>query len=194
MLKSEFLSQLRAALSDIPDHDVEERIAFYSEMIDDLIDEGMSEEEAVERVGPVDRIVSETLGTIPLFELVKRKIKKKTGIPAWGIALLIIFSPILFTLAVSVLAMAVSLFATMWCTVLTLWAVLLSFSVGAIAGALGGLALILFGSWHVGLAAFGAGVTLAGLTIFMFYVCKMATKGVAALTKMSVIGIKKMFI
>ena len=194
MLKSEFLSQLRAALSDIPDHDVEERIAFYSEMIDDLIDEGMSEEEAVERVGPVDRIVSETLGTIPLFDLVKRKIKARTGIPAWGIALLIIFSPILFTLAVSVLAIAVSLFATMWCTVLTLWAVLLSFSVGAIAGSLGGLALILFGSWHVGLAAFGAGVTLAGLTIFMFYVCKMATKGVAALTKMSVIGIKKMFI
>ena len=47
MSKQEFLAQLRKGLSGLPKEDLEERLTFYSEMIDDRIDDGMAEEEAV---------------------------------------------------------------------------------------------------------------------------------------------------
>ena len=48
MNKEEFLSELRTKLSGLPQEDIEERISFYSEMIDDRMEDGISEEEAVE--------------------------------------------------------------------------------------------------------------------------------------------------
>ena len=56
MNKEEFLSELRTKLSGLPQEDIEERISFYSEMIDDRIDEGMDEEAAVAAVGHLDDI------------------------------------------------------------------------------------------------------------------------------------------
>ena len=46
MSKQEFLDQLRARLSGLPRQDVIERLNFYSEMIDDRMEEGLSEEDA----------------------------------------------------------------------------------------------------------------------------------------------------
>ena len=47
MGKEEFLFNLRKRLSLLPPGDIEDRILFYREMIDDRIDEGMPEEAAV---------------------------------------------------------------------------------------------------------------------------------------------------
>ena len=44
MRKQEFIAVLRKKLSALPRRDAEERIAFYSEMIDDRIEEGLLEE------------------------------------------------------------------------------------------------------------------------------------------------------
>ena len=52
MNKQEFLSRLRKQLKGLEDK--EERITFYSEMIDDRMEEGLSEEEAVAAVGSLD--------------------------------------------------------------------------------------------------------------------------------------------
>ena len=46
MSKSEFLDVLRKELKSQPPQDVEESLNFYSEMIDDRMDEGLSEEDA----------------------------------------------------------------------------------------------------------------------------------------------------
>ena len=51
MSKQEFLAQLRKSLSGLPQEDIEERLTFYSEMIEDHIEEGLPEEEAVSAVG-----------------------------------------------------------------------------------------------------------------------------------------------
>ena len=45
MTKNEFISRLRARLSGLPKDEIRERLAFYGEMIDDRIEEGLSEEE-----------------------------------------------------------------------------------------------------------------------------------------------------
>ena len=43
MNKQDFLAQLRKELSGWPKEDAEERLTFYSEMLDDRIEEGLSE-------------------------------------------------------------------------------------------------------------------------------------------------------
>ena len=57
MDKKAFLDELREKLSGLPEEDIEERVAFYREMIDDRIEDGVPEEEAVEGVGTVDSVV-----------------------------------------------------------------------------------------------------------------------------------------
>ena len=59
MNKSDFTVELYEKLSSIPFKEIDERLSFYIEIIDDKIDEGISEDEAVASVGSVDEIVKE---------------------------------------------------------------------------------------------------------------------------------------
>ena len=56
MTKLEFIDELRKKLSGLPAADVEERLSFYSEMIDDKIEDGCAEDEAVFSIGSIDEI------------------------------------------------------------------------------------------------------------------------------------------
>ena len=66
MNKQEFISALENGLSGLPQNDVAERVAFYSEMLDDKIEEGMSEENAVATLGAVDDVISPIISEYPL--------------------------------------------------------------------------------------------------------------------------------
>ena len=66
MNKKEFLAQLRKGLSGLPREDIEDRLAFYSEMIEDRMEEGFSEKEAVSAIGSVDEIVSQIVADTSL--------------------------------------------------------------------------------------------------------------------------------
>ena len=57
MNKQDFLIDLEKGLAGLPREDVEERLAFYSEMIDDRAEETGSEEAAVSEIGPVEDVV-----------------------------------------------------------------------------------------------------------------------------------------
>ena len=50
MNKKEFLSELQSKLCGLPQKDVDEHLSFYSEAIDDRIEDGLSEEEAEEQI------------------------------------------------------------------------------------------------------------------------------------------------
>ena len=65
MLKQEFLVQLRKGLSCLPKQDMEERLTFYSEMIDDRMEEGLSEEDAVMAVGSIADIIAQITDDTP---------------------------------------------------------------------------------------------------------------------------------
>ena len=65
MNKQEFLKNLRSSLSNLPQEEIEERIIFYSEMIDDRIEEGLSEEEAVSAVSTVDETLTQSTNEQP---------------------------------------------------------------------------------------------------------------------------------
>ena len=192
MNKEDFLLALRKELSGLPEEELVERLAFYREIIDDKIEEGFSEEEAVAEMGPADKIVSQILSDIPMPKLVKDRIKAKRRLQAWEIVLLILGSPIWISLSVCALALVLSVYLVIWVMIISVWAVDLSLAVSAPAAAAAG-----FMKYHitpVGPVLISAGLILAGLSIFLFFGCRGITKGALSLTKRTVTGIKTLLI
>ncbi len=194
MSKQEFIAQLRKGLSGLPQNDIEERLTFYSEMIDDRMEEGLSEIDAVREIGPVDVIISQIIADIPLAKLVKEKIKSKKSRKVWEIVLLVLGSPIWLSLAVAVFAVILSLYVSLWSVIISLWAVFGSIIGCAFGGIAVGIGFACYGNGLTGIAMMGAGIVCAGLSIFLFYGCKAATKGILLLTKKIALGIKNQFV
>lgn len=190
MNKQEFLARLRKGLSGLPQEDVEERLTFYGEMVEDRMEEGLSEEEAVAAVGPVDRIVAQVVSDIPLARIAKERIRPKRALSTGEIVLLAVGAPLWLSLGIAVIAVLFSLYVSLWAVVVSLWAVFASFIACAGGGVVLCVGSLIGGNGAMGLAMLAAGMTLAGLAILMFYGCKAATKGACVLAKKSVVGIK----
>ena len=194
MRKQEFLEALRAGLSGLPRDDVEDRLAFYSEMIDDRVEDGRTEEEAVGEIGSMEQIVSQIIADIPLTKIAKERIKPNKRLAAWEIVLLAVGSPLWLSLAVAALAIVLSLYAVLWSVVLSVWAVFVALSASALGTVAGGIVLTATGHPLVGLALMGAGLVCGGLAILAFLGCPATTKGTAWLTKTIALGVKKCLI
>lgn len=194
MLKQEFLAQLGKGLSGLPRDDLEERLNFYSEMIDDRMEAGLSEEEAVSAIGSVDQIATQIIADTPLAKLAKERIQPKRRLKVWEIVLLVLGSPIWFSLLVAAFAVVFSLYVVLWAVIISLWAVFVSVSASTLGGLASGIALATSGNSHAGIAMIGAGIVCAGLSILLFFGCKAATKGILWLTKKIALNIKSCFL
>lgn len=194
MLKQEFLDNLKSRLSGLPKQDIEERISFYSEMIDDRMEEGLTEEEAVLAIGSVEANAAQIVAGTPLAKIAKKKIMPKRRLKAWEIVLLALGSPIWISLAAAALAVIFSIYVSLWAVIISVWAAFGSLIGGAIGGAAVSVIFICQGNALTGMAMLGAGIVCAGLAIFMFFGCKAATKGILLLTKKLAFGIKKCFV
>ena len=194
MNKQEFLDGLRKGLSGLPQADIEERLTFYGEMLDDRIEEGLSEEEAVSAAGSVNEIVRQTVADIPLAKIAKERIKPKRRLKAWETVLLALGSPIWLSLGVAAAAVIFALYVTVWSVIASFWSVFASLAVCAAAGVPMCVVFAAGGSGAAGIAVLSAGIVCAGLSVFMFFGCLQATKGILLLTKKFAIWVKNCFI
>ncbi len=194
MNKQEFFAQLRKGLSGLPKDDIDERLTFYSEMIDDRMEDGIPEETAVREMGTIDELVSQIIADIPLGKLVKEKITPKEKLKAWEIVLLVLGSPIWLSLLIVAFNVIFSLYVVLWSAIIVLWAIFASFVACGLAGIAAGVYFAVCGNGLTGIAMIGAGIVCAGLSIFLFYGCKAATKRILILTKKLAIRIKNCFI
>ena len=193
MNKREFLARLSRELSGLPQADIAERLTFYSEMIDDRVEEGFSEEEAVSAVGSTDEIVSQIISDIPLAKITKERIKSSRRLTAWEIVLLILGFPLWFSLIAAALAVILSIYISLLAVVISLWAVFGAFIGCAVGCILAGIIFVCRGIVLSGVATIGAGIVCAGLSIFMFYGCNAATRGLLVHTKKSAVWTKNRF-
>ena len=194
MTKRNFLAALQKQLTDLPNEEVEERLAFYSEMIDDRIEEGSTEEAAVAGVGSVDAIAAQILAELPRTKQKKAKPTSNKRLRAWEIVLLAVGSPIWLSLAIAAFAVLLALYAVLWSLVISLWAVFVSLAAGAIGGVAAGAVVAISGHPLSGIATVGAGLVCAALAILFFFGCHTATKGGVWLTKAIARGIKRCFV
>lgn len=194
MRKQEFLAELRKGLSGLPQEDIEERLLFYSEIIDDRMEDGLTEEDTISQIGTVDEIVSQIMSEIPLSKLVKEKVKPKRVLRVWEIVLLVLGSPIWLSLLIAAFVIAFSVYVVIWSVIISLWAVGFGVAGCSLGGILSSVIFTLQGNLWTGIAMLGAGLLCAGISIFLFFGCQQATKGFLLLTKKMFISSKSCFI
>ncbi len=194
MNKEMFLEELKRKLIGLPQADIDERLAFYSEMIDDRIEDGLTEEEAVAKVGSVDEIVAQIMSEIPLTKLVKEKVKPKRSLRVWEIVLIVLGFPVWFPLLIAFLSIVFAFYVVIWSLAIAVYAVTLGITVSAVACIPGAIICIMARRPIAAVFGLGAGVLLAGLAILLFYACVGITKGMIKLTKGMLMGIKRSFV
>ena len=193
MNKQDFLWQLRKGLSGYPENEVEERLAFYGELIDDRAEECGSEEEAVARIGRVEDIISQIASDIPLTRIVKERIAPAKKPSAFTIVLLVLGSPVWLSLLIAAFAVLLPVYAVIWAVILFLWAVFLALIAAALVGFAFGIRELCLGRGLRGGVLLCAGCVLSGLSILLFFGCRVASVGAARLTGKIALWIKTLF-
>ena len=201
MNKQEFIKKLKAMLTDLPENEISERIDFYSEMIDDRIEDGLTEEQAIKDIGTVEDVAKQIIDEIPLFKIIKHKLKKskakntttKRKRTWWEITLIAVGSPIWLSILISFFAIILSLYVSLWAVIISLFAVDLSLLLSGLA-IIPGVLFIFTESLSIGLLIIAGGIMCMGLSILFFYVCKYTAKFGIFITKKIPRLIKGLFI
>lgn len=189
MTKLQFLLHLHKKLSGLPQKDIEERLNFYSEMIEDRMEEGLSEKDAVAAIGSVDEIAAQILAD---FSLPKAKTNRQRRV--WHTVLLVLGSPLWFSLLIAAFSVVLSLYVSVWAVIVSFWSIFGSVAACAFAGILSGVVFTCCVSVPVGIAMVGIGIVCTGLSILLFLSCKAVTSGTALLTKKFTRWIKNRFV
>lgn len=193
MTKREFIEKLRSHLSRLPRREAEERIIFYVEMIDDRIEEGLSEEEAVFQIGSADEIASQIISEVGTAKAEGHPERKARRFKAWELLLLILGFPVWFPLIVAAIAVGFALYVVLWAMIGSAWAVFGAFAASSPAFAVMGIIEASLSGNIGGIALLGAGIALAGLAVFLFFGCKAASEGSVTISRKAVLFIKKRF-
>ena len=187
MKKQEFLEKLKESLWAMPEADIRSSLEYYSEMIDDRMEVGLSEEEAVAAIGDLDEIVSQILSETPRPpQTVKAEEKQKStrgNTKVWLIILLVLGSPVWIPLIASAVATVFSVYVSLWSVVIALYAAAFALCVSAIGCIIGSFFMI--GSMPKVIVAWGAALVCAGLAILLVMLSNLAGKGMVKLTKLT---------
>ncbi len=178
MHKQEFLAELRRGLAGLPQSDMQERLTFYAEMIDDRVEEGLTQEQAVAELGPVESIVAQIMSEFSPTGSVKEKPKPGRALRVWEIVLLVLGAPIWLSLLIALAAVLLAVYVVFWSVLLSLWAIGASVAACAAAGIICSVVFWTRGNGPAGIMMLGAGLLCAGLAVFALWGCKCATKGV----------------
>lgn len=160
MSRAEFLRLLRWRLAQMPQSEIEKNIAYYDEMFSDMMEDGMTEEEAAARLGDPEEIAKELLRDMPMSELVRSRVRPDGGWTAFSILLAVVLAPIWVPLLIAAAAVVFAVFVTLWALALVVLALVAALVVGAVSlvgaalfgylsvpwGLLTGMALIALGA------------------------------------------------
>ncbi len=165
---------------------------YYEEMIDDRMEDGMSEEEAVAAVGHPDDVFRSILASLPQFPASAerqpepvpqpdpRTREKKTS--PWKTVLLIVASPVWVPLLIAAAVVLFSLYIALFSVVVSLWGVFVSLTAGGAVLIASSVPLFIREGMPAGMASLGLGLASAGLAILLFFVCTALTRLAARIT------------
>lgn len=194
MNKQEFLSALSEKLSGLPAEEINRYRDMYSESIDDRMEEGHTEEEAVADLGSLDDIAQQILIETPLPKLMKEKLKPKSAVKGWQIALIVIGSPLWIAAVAVCIALLLTLFVLLWVAVLVVYALFISFCACSLAMLAATVLAVIRANLPLTLMCLGLSLFCIGASILLFFASVGTTKGVIKLCGKILLGIKKLFV
>lgn len=187
MNKQDFLAALRGLLNDLPAEDIRRSLDFYAEMIDDHMEEGMTEEDAVAAVGSAEQIADQIRGDAGAAP---RKPKRK--VKPWSLALILLGLPLWLPLLLAAASVIISIYVSIWAVIFSLYATSVALGIISIVVFLMPLLYIPTGNVAGACLVLGAALVLTGITILFFVGLNLITKGVIWLTKKLFTWIKHM--
>lgn len=166
MTKAEFLRRLSQALSSMKPVERARTVQYYREIIEDRMEEGCTEEEAVAGLDP-EEIAADLLGNGVTVQKPRR--------PVFGTAMLILGSPLWLPLLIAACVIVLALYIVVWALVVSMFAVVVGLAAGLPAGILG-MVVQMFANPAGGFFLLGAGLICGALAIVLFLPCLAAAK------------------
>ena len=196
MSRDAFIGELRHRMAGLPQQTVERTVEYYGELIADSMEDGLTEEEAVSRLGSLDEIVASVVKDTPLTQIVQTRVQegKKKGISGWVILLLVLGAPVWLPVLIAVLAVLFALFIALWAVVIALWAVVAAVILTGLAALVAGVVELCRLHLPQGLVLLGGGLVCLGLCALLFLLMKLLTVGTVKLCKWLWVGIKSLFV
>ena len=197
MRKQEFLENLKKQLWALSPADIQRSLDYYCEMIDDRMEDGLSEEEAVAAVGDLDEIVRQILTETPRPPATVNKepqqgqTKQQRRLEPWMIVLLVLGAPLWISLVAGVGSGALGIYVSLWSVVIALYATAFALAAATLGCMIGSFFMI--GRAPTVMVAWGAALVCAGLAILIFLLSNLAAKGLVKLTKLIWNGITGIF-
>lgn len=136
MRKAEFLKKLRGALNCVERQERERTLAYYSEIIDDKVEAGMTEEMAVAELGSIQSVAAGIIS-----DATERGHLRKQVNP-WTIILIAIGSPIWLSILLALSAVLLAIYAVLWSLIVAFFALELALGVCGIASIIGFFTLL----------------------------------------------------
>jgi uncharacterized membrane protein len=192
MDKNEFLMRLRAALSRLPAYEIDQLLTFYAEMIDDRVEDGMTEAQATESLGNVEQIAEQLIAQTPVVPKAIARVKTRNR--ALNIVLLIVGAPIWLPLAFAFAITALSIWLVIWVLLVSLWTVIVALLLSGIAGIAAGVYFLATLHPLTALLVVGIGLSCIGIGLFSYFGVLAASKGLYQLTILFASKVRSLFI
>ena len=196
MSRDAFIGELRHRMAGLPQQTVERTVEYYSELIADSMEDGVSEEEAVSRLGSMDEIVADVVKETPLTQIVQTRVQegKKKGISGWVILLLVLGAPVWLPVLIAVLAVLFALFIALWAVVIALWAVVAAVILTGLVAMVAGVVELCRLHLPQGLVLLGGGLVCLGLCALLYLLMKLLTVGTVKLCRWLWVSVKSLFV
>lgn len=193
MTKLQFILALRNRLDAHPKEDWEQALEYYNELIDDRMEDGISEEEAVAAIGSVDTIAEQLLSDHPLPKPVTKK-AEQTRPKAGVIILLIAGAPVWLSLLACALAIVICLYAGVFSVVVSLFATSVALGICAPMILLLGIQALVTSGIAIGLVYWGLALVCAGLSVFLWIGGHYCIKSCIWISKKCWLWMKSLFL
>ena len=164
MSKADFLRLLERALAQLSEEERQKNLEYYSELLDDMMEEGMTEAEATAKLGSPNQIAQSILQEMPLGKLVSTRMKPKSGWTPLAIVLAVVGSPVWVPLLLATIAIVLAVFVSIWALGFAAVAVVIALAVAVVAAPIFAVRAAVM-TLPLGLMLLGAGLVLLGLCV-----------------------------
>lgn len=197
MNKQEFFEELTLRLDSLPKSEIQKSIAYYEEIIDDRIEDGMTEDNAIKALGHVDDIAQNIMYDLSIPQLMKAKVnvsKKNASNKRLWLTLAILGSPFWLPVLLAFALTVFSLYLTVWSVIVSLYSVIIALGISCLSGIIVGIAFLFVKSVPVGLCYIGAGICCGALTLFIVKAVNLSTKKLVKFSAHIIRKVKSLFI
>ena len=167
MTKQEFLTQLHFKISKLPQAEIQKSLDYYSEIIDDRIEDGMTETEAIKSLDNMDTIVEQIMCSSSFVSLIGARAKSGKTLGVGAVIAISLTFPIWFPLIISAFAVIFSLFTVAVSLVFSLFALLFALAVSGLA-LIGTSPLLFAENIFKGLFQLGGGFICISISVLLF--------------------------